>query len=410
MPIIERVKNILVQPKVEWRVIEAEQTTTQELYTGYIMLLAAIGPLATLVGLSMVGMQVPFVGAVRFPLSTLLTQAVLAYVLGLAGVYILALIINALAPTFAGTQNTNQALKVAAYASTAAWVGGIFSLLPLFAVLGLLAALYSLYLLYLGLPVLMKSPPDRSVGYTIAVVIAAIVIFVVIGVLTSTFMTSPIAVSQDPAVEQATKQLEQLTKGLEKLGAGMEGRTQGGRGQTDAEPSGADPLKSLGDAVQSLDQAASGGKSVEPVNFRQLKDLLPDALPGMQRTDATGEKTSALGITLSKAEGTYRGPEHGSVTITISDIGAMSGLAGMALYAWANGEIDKESSTGYEKTTTYRGYKAYEKYDKADRSGELDVLISNRFVVHVEGSDITIEDLRSVLNKVDLSKLATLKA
>jgi hypothetical protein len=102
-------------------------------------------------------------------------------------VYVLALIIDALAPNFGGVSNQVQALKVAAYSSTASWVAGIFGLIPPLSWLGVLG-LYSLYLLYLGLPILMKSPPDKAAGYTGVVIIAAIVLFLVIGLVAGTFM------------------------------------------------------------------------------------------------------------------------------------------------------------------------------------------------------------------------------
>jgi len=103
---------------------------------------------------------------------------------------VLALIIDALAPTFNGQRSQIQALKVAAYSSTAAWVAGIFALIPGLRILGILG-LYSLYLLYLGLPVLMKSPREKAVGYTVVVILAAIVLFMVIGVIASRFMALP---------------------------------------------------------------------------------------------------------------------------------------------------------------------------------------------------------------------------
>ena len=40
----------------------------------------------------------------------------------------------------------------------------------------LLGGLYSLYLLYLGLMRVMKSPPDKAVGYAVVVVLVAIVV------------------------------------------------------------------------------------------------------------------------------------------------------------------------------------------------------------------------------------------
>src|SRR5262249_4682007 len=89
---------------------------------------------------------------------------------------VISVIINALAPTFGGQQNSSQALKVAVYAYTPAWVAGVLNIVPMLGLLGLLAALYGLYLLYLGLPRLMKCPQDKAIGYTVVVVVCAIVI------------------------------------------------------------------------------------------------------------------------------------------------------------------------------------------------------------------------------------------
>ena len=412
MNIVERVKNILLQPKTEWPVIEPEQTSPQALYTGYIMPLAAIGPIAMLVGLSVVGVQVPFVGTTRIPFSSLIPQMLVSYVLGLAGVYVLALIINTLAPTFGGTSNLTQALKVAAYGATAAWVGGIFHLLPLMGILGLLAALYTLYLLYLGLPVLMKSPPERSLGYTVSVVLAAIVLFVVIGAISASLVGIPMAVTQSREEQKATKQFEQVGKSLESFTKGLEKAGQSSEStQAGSEPPAnlGDALQAAGNAMQAFNQAASGGKTVEPVDFRQLKELLPESVDGMQRAEVSGEKSTALGMTISKAEARYIGEDRRVIDVTISDIGTVGGLASLALYAWTNNEIDKESPTGYEKTTMFQGNKAYEKYNKRDHSGEMGVLIDKRFVVEAKGGGVSMEDLKGMLTKLDLGKLASMK-
>jgi len=412
MDLVGRAKNILLQPKAEWPVIEPEQTSAKALYTGYIMPLAAIGPVAMLIGMSVVGMQVPFMGTVRAPLSSLLTQMLVSYALGLAGIYVLALIINTLAPTFGGTGNQMQALKVAAYGATAAWVGGIFHLVPALGLLGLLAALYTLYLLYLGLPVLMKSPPERSLGYTVAVVIAAIVLFVVVGAISAVFVGFPTAAIQSSEEHGTTKDLGQLGKNLESFAKNLEkaGRSTGGPQKESEQPANLEEaMTSAGTVVQALNQAASGGKVVEPVDFRQLKELLPESAAGMQRAEASGEKSTALGMTVSKAVARYAGDGRGSIDLVISDIGNASGLASLALYAWANNEIDKDSQTGYEKTTLFHGHKAYEKYDRRGRSGELGVFINKRFVVEAKGTGIAMEDLKEVLGKIDLDRLAQMK-
>ena len=190
MNLVERVKGILLRPKEEWQTISGETTPIPELYKTYVVVLAAIGPVASIIGMSIVGIRLPFVGSFRIPITTSIASAVVHYILTLVGVYVLALIIDALAPTFSGEKSIHQAFKVAAYSSTPGWVVGIFAIIPTLGILGILG-LYGLYLLYVGLPVLMKSPREKSLGYTIAVVIAALVIFVVIGYISSAFISYP---------------------------------------------------------------------------------------------------------------------------------------------------------------------------------------------------------------------------
>lgn len=190
MNLTERAKNIILQPAQEWTVIDQEPGSAAELFKSYIVPLAAIGPVASIIGLSLFGVSIPVAGTYRLPMSNAIGHAVTTYVFALIGTYVLALVIDALAPTFGGAKNNFQALKVAAYSSTAAWLAGVFNLLPSLALLHILG-LYSLYLLYLGLPVLMKAPREKALPYTIVVVIAAIVIFGVIGALGSCFLTRP---------------------------------------------------------------------------------------------------------------------------------------------------------------------------------------------------------------------------
>ena len=174
--LVDRVKLILLQPRSEWAVIDGEPATVGSIYR-YVLILAALPAICGAIGLSMVGGMFSFgaVWAVKF--------AVVRYLSALIGIYVLALIIDALAPTFGGTKNQIAALKVAAYSATAAWVAGIFAIIPVLGILALVGALYSLYLLYLGLPILMKSPADKAAGYTIVTIIAAIVVFVVLGTI-----------------------------------------------------------------------------------------------------------------------------------------------------------------------------------------------------------------------------------
>lgn len=152
------------------------------IYTTYLVYLAAIPALAGFVGMSLIGASA-FGISVRVPIVSGLVNMVMGYVLSLGMVFVMALVVDALAPTFGGIKSPINALKLVAYGSTAGFVGGIFSLLPVLAALGLLAALYSIYLVYTGLPVLMKCPPEKAVGYTAVVMVCALVAGILVGAI-----------------------------------------------------------------------------------------------------------------------------------------------------------------------------------------------------------------------------------
>ncbi len=190
MALVDRVKNILLQPNAEWAAIASELTNMGTLYRSYIIPLAAIAPICGAIGWSVFGISLPFTGSVRLPLTTALTNAAIMYALALAGVFLFAVIIDALAPSFGGQKNQVQALKVAAYSSTPMWVGGVFTLVPALSVIALVCSVYSLYLLYAGLSPLMKSPKDKAVPYAIVIILVGIVLFVVLAAVRRAFLPS----------------------------------------------------------------------------------------------------------------------------------------------------------------------------------------------------------------------------
>lgn len=188
MAITDRVKNILVSPSTEWPVIEQERNTPAELVGGYLAPLAAIGAVAGFVGSTVVGNTVPFVGTYRAPIVAGLTGAIVAFVMTIVGCFIIATIIDALAPTFGGRKDFNQAFKVAVYSYTPGLVAGVLQVLPMLgALVGLIAGLYGLYLLYLGLPVLMKSPREKTIAYAVVVVVSSIVLMMIVGLVVGLF-------------------------------------------------------------------------------------------------------------------------------------------------------------------------------------------------------------------------------
>ncbi|MGH7700616.1 MAG: Yip1 family protein [Gemmatimonadales bacterium] len=173
-PMLDRVKGILFQPGATWERIAGEFTTSGAIYRSYVLRLAAVPAVALVLGYGLFGMTTMF-GRIKVPWETAAKAGVAHYVLSLVGVWVLAMVINAMADTFGGTRNAVQAVKVAAYGWTPAWLAGVFVAVPGGSWLQLLG-LYSLYVLYAGLTPVMKSPPDRVAGYAVVTAVAAMVL------------------------------------------------------------------------------------------------------------------------------------------------------------------------------------------------------------------------------------------
>ncbi|MEY4878875.1 MAG: hypothetical protein RJB62_344 [Pseudomonadota bacterium] len=171
--LIGRVRRLLVSPVTEWDAIDGEPANMGDIYKGYVIPLVVFAAVCSGIGGLWLGAGI------------LLTirSIILSVILGLAGVYLIALIIDGLATTFGAQKNFGQAFKVAAYAPTAGWVASVFNIIPFLAIIGLIAGLYSLYLMYLGLPKLMRSPADKAVMYTVTVIACVFVVAVVAVVL-----------------------------------------------------------------------------------------------------------------------------------------------------------------------------------------------------------------------------------
>ena len=180
MNVIERAKAILLQPKETWPVIDAEPATVGSIYKDWLIVMAAIPAVCGFIGISLVGVGA-FGFGYRMPIVGGLVAAVVGYVLSLAMTYIMALVVDGLAPSFGATKSQVGALKVMAYGATAVYVAGVLKLLPALGLLGIIAACYSVYLMYLGLQSVMKCPQDKAVGYTAVVVVIFIVASVVVG-------------------------------------------------------------------------------------------------------------------------------------------------------------------------------------------------------------------------------------
>jgi hypothetical protein len=412
--IIARAKAILLSPKTEWPVIAAEPDTIPGLYAGYIAVLAAIPPIVGFLSTSLIGVSVPFLGSYRVGVGAGLSAAVLTYVMALVGVFIVTLIVDALAPTFGGERNRVQALKVVAYAYTASWVAAIIGIIP---GLGLLAALaglvFGLYLLNLGLPVLMKCPPDKSISYTAVTVAAAIVV----GFVLNLVIVSVAGVGMRMGMSPTALSIPDRSSGTSgtfasgSTGAKVQSwvdRMANASQQVDKAQKSGDPNAQASAVGQLVGAALGNGGKVESLAPDRIKPFLPATLAGLQRKQSSAERNAALGMQISKAEATYSDGANRNLHLEITDTGSLKGLVGFAA-GWAGVEQESENDSGYDKTYKSGGQLVHEKWNTQSQSGEYGVVIGDRFTVAVSGNAANIDELKGAVSSIDLSGLESLK-
>ena len=407
--LMARVKAILMTPKTEWPVIAAEPATVPDLYKNYIAILAAIPAIAGFIKGSLIGYGM-FGVSYRTPIGTGITAAIVSYVLSLVLVYVVGLIIDALAPSFGGEKNAIQALKAAAYSYTASWVASIGVVVPGIGwLIALAGGIYGIYLLYLGLPATMKSPPEKAAGYTavtiiIAIVLGWIVAIVVAGVAGTGAMMSgamhsslgstggEITIDKDSSLGK----LDAWSKKMEAAGKQMETAQKTG----DADAQG----KALG-AV--MGAALGGGDQVEALGPDMLKPFVPETLGGLKRTAFSAERNGALGMQVSEAHATYSDGANRNLRLEVTDMGTAKGL--MAMAGWAALDSSKETDHGYDKTYKQDGRLVHEEWDSQDKRGEFGIVLGERFSVKVSGNADSVNELKAAVASVNLAGLEALK-
>ena len=407
--LIDRVQKILLAPKAEWPVIAAEPATTASIFTGYILLVAAIGPIASFIRSTLIGDWMPLVGTIRIGFTAGLLSAILSYGLALFGVWLLALIVNALAPTFGGQKDSVQSLKATAYAMTAFWIAGAANIIPFLGMAILIAGLaYSVYLLYLGLMATMKSPADKAVGYTAVSCVIAIAIYfataMIVGLVIggSMMMGGPwgATVMEDRGrFEEGSPlgELDDWARNVEEAGKRVEA-SENARGVPSS------------DAVGQLLGAVVGSDtSVQALSPEEIQALVPATLAGLPRTALSSERNGALGVQVSEANAIYGEGQGRSLRLSLKDTGGAQGI--LQLAAWAGVEQERSWNGGYERDYRQDGRMLHERWDSTSGSGEYGVVVGGRFAVQVAGQAASIDELKAaVATGVDLARLESIAA
>lgn len=155
---------------------------------------------------------------------------------------------------------------------------------------------------------------------------------------------------------------------------------------------------------------ANDGEVVTAVDFRQLRALLPESLPGLERSDASGHQTEMMGADLAMAQGRYEkiDDRETHIEIQIMDLGSLGGLMRQTMVSWLGQSFDNTTEHGYIRTTEYAGHKALEEWDGSRQASSLHLYAAGRFLVSIEGRKVTMDAIRGAADRIDMAKLETL--
>jgi hypothetical protein len=199
------------------------------------------------------------------------------------------------------------------------------------------------------------------------------------------------------SAKQAASQLEKASKQVEEAGKKMEAAK--------AKGDQAGELAAAADVMKAL----QGGGADSLVDFRELQAAIPEELLGLKRTAKEGSKGSMMGLGASTAKSTFQDDAKTKrIDIEVSDIGGLGGFAGMA-YAWTNVDVDKENEQGYERTVKIGNRKGFERFNKQTKTSELDLIVSNRYIVSMKSKGLEMKELKTAMEKLDIAKIEAIK-
>lgn len=406
--LIARVQALLLSPKTEWPVIAAEQETVSSLYKNYIFILAAIPAVAGFIKNSLIGYSVPFVGVTaRTPIPSGIFGMLVQYALILGIVYVLALVIDALAPSFGGEKNPIQALKTSAYAYTAGWVASIGVIVPWIGwLIALAGAIYGIYLLYLGLPHTMRNPSEKSVVYTVVIIIIGFILSLIIAAIVGGITAvGTVASGYNSSSSDVTINSDSPFGKLAALGQKMEQQSK----KIDAAKRSGDKNAQAEAASAMLGSVLGGGDQVEALPPDAIKPFLPEKLAGFKRESISVERSGAMGVQVSTGRASYRDADGNRLDLEVTDMGGTKGI--MALAGMMGIESEKQTEYGYEKTYKQDGRLIQESWDSRSHNGEFSIVLGDRFSVKLSGNGegLDMNMLKSALSSLNLAGLEAMK-
>ena len=405
MNLVERTKSILLTPRTEWPMIDAEPATVASIYKEWLVIMAAIPAVCGFIGMSVVGVGM-FGYGYKTPIIGGLVTMIFGYVLSLLMAWVMALVVDALAPSFGATKNPVGALKVMAYGATAVYVAGVFKLIPMLGMLGILAACYSVYLMYLGLQSVMKCPEDKAAGYTAVVVVIFIVASMIVGTVSAMFVGFGMfsggygRPGGSFSLKTPSGEVNVDTDAM----AAAAARMDAARAKMEAAQKSGDPASSsaaLGEMMGAL--TGAGGA---PIPVADLKAQLPEALGALKRESFETSGGSAMGISSSVAKAGYvNGDQRAQLTIT-----DMGGLGSLGLGGHV-GQRDRRQGNAGRHREDLQGRRPHcpRAVPQGRRPFRLHRHLKNGVIVETSGDKVDGATLKSMASGINLDALEAMK-
>jgi hypothetical protein len=286
---------------------------------------------------------------------------------------------------------------------------GVFNLLPMLSMLGILAGLYSIYLIYAGAPVLMKTPPDKALGYTAVLLVCGVVASLILGAVSAMFTGMGAgrmvgAGARDggnvtikvPGTEITidTAKLEDASKKMQAASEQMQAAQASG------------DTEAASKAMGAILGAAMGSDGAKPFAPEMLQTFVPDQLGGLPRTSIEARTDNAMGLSFSSVEAHYT-KDNQRLEVKVQDIGAVKALA-MGMAAWASSTVNKETQHEVERVFKKDGVTYKEQYRKDGSSAELSMLLANGLMIETSANGVNMDSLRAAMATLDTSALGGL--
>ena len=165
METLRRIVYLLLRPAAEWDRIAEERTSVDALLRYYILPLALLAPIATVIGMKTFDRDWDPIYGYLVPAEQIFAAGAATFFAIVGTIFVLAAIFAVIAPMFGGTRDYLAALKVATYGAIPVMLAGATLLLPMMAIVGLGGLCHTLFQLWMGARRVLNVPAGAQAEF-----------------------------------------------------------------------------------------------------------------------------------------------------------------------------------------------------------------------------------------------------